>query len=82
MSRQCKGGHLCDVRPLVKCKCMLSASRSCKFFMHECKIFAELSGCGCNRQWKALCCNARKKDLVSCTNLLSYAEKGFEALCM
>jgi hypothetical protein len=82
MSRQCKERHLCDVRPLVRCECMLSASRVCKCFVHDCKRLAELSASGCNRRWKALCCNARKKDLASCADLLSYAEKGSEALCM
>jgi hypothetical protein len=61
---------------------MLSVSRACKCFVHECKIFVELSASGCNRRWKALCCNARKKDLARCADLMSYAEKDSEALCM
>ena len=82
MSRQCKGGNLCGVRPLVRCKCMLSASRVCTCFVHDCKRLVELSASGCDRWWKVLCCNTRKKDLGSCVGLMSYAEKGFEALCM
>jgi hypothetical protein len=48
MSRQCKEEHLCDVRILVRCKRMLSASRVCKCFVNEYKILAELSVSGCN----------------------------------
>jgi hypothetical protein len=82
MSKQCKEEHLCGVRPLVRCKCMLSASRVCKCFVHEYKRLVEISASGCNRWWKDLCCNPRKKDLASCVDLLSYAEKSYEALCM
>ena len=82
MSRQCKGEHLCGVRPLVRCKCMLSESRSCTFFVHECKRLAEISASGCERRLKVLCYNARKKDIARCTVLLSDVEKGSEALCM
>jgi hypothetical protein len=82
MSRQCKRKHLCGVRPLVRCKCMLSASRVCTCFVHDCKRLAELSASGCDRWWKALCCNTRKKDLASYADLLSYVEKSYEALCM
>jgi hypothetical protein len=39
-----------------------------------CERLAELGASGCNKNVKDLCCNARKKDLVSCTDLLSYAE--------
>jgi hypothetical protein len=31
----------------------------------------------CKELWKALCCSTRKKDLVSCADLLSYAKKVF-----
>jgi hypothetical protein len=82
MSRKCKEEHICSVRPLVRCKCMLSESRVCKFFLHDCKRLAELIASGCNIWWKALCCNASKKDLASCADLLFYAEKSYEALCM
>ena len=51
------------------CECMLSASRVCKCFVHECKRLVELSAGPCSRLWKALCCNARKKDLASCADL-------------
>jgi hypothetical protein len=38
---------------------------------------AELSASCCKELWKDLCCNARKKDLASYANLLSYAKKVF-----
>jgi hypothetical protein len=82
MSRQCKEKHLCDVRPLVRYKCMLSVGRVCKCIMHVCKRLAKLSESGCNDWWKDLFCNARKKDLASCVDLFSYVKKGSEALCM
>jgi hypothetical protein len=45
--------------------------------MHDFKRPAELSESHCKDLWKALCCNARKKDLASCADLLSYAKKVF-----
>jgi hypothetical protein len=48
MSRKCKERHICDVRLLFRCECMLSESRVCKFFVHECKRLVELSTSGCN----------------------------------
>jgi hypothetical protein len=60
---------------------MLSASRVCTCFVHDCKRLSELSASGCNERWKDLCCNARKKDIASYVDLLSYAEKGSEAMC-
>jgi hypothetical protein len=42
--------------------------------VHDCKRLAELSASGCNRLWKAECYNARKKDLASNADLLSYVE--------
>ena len=56
---------------------MLSESRVCKHFLHDCKRLAELSAGPCNRLWKAECCNARNKDLARCADLMSYAKKGF-----
>jgi hypothetical protein len=53
---------------------MLSASRVCKFFVHDCKRLAKLSAGPCNILWKIEFCNTRKKDLVSCIDLLSCAE--------
>jgi hypothetical protein len=61
---------------------MLSASRVCKCFVCDCKRVVELSASGCSRWWKDLCCNARNKDLASCANLMFYAKKGSEALCL
>ena len=45
--------------------------------MHDCKRLAKLSERHCKELWKALCCSARKKDLASCADLLSYAKKVF-----
>jgi hypothetical protein len=45
--------------------------------VHDYKKLVELSASHCKVLWKALCCSARKKDLVSCTDLLSYAKKVF-----
>ena len=39
--------------------------------------FAELSASHCKDLWKALCCSTRKKDLASCADLLSSANKVF-----
>jgi hypothetical protein len=61
---------------------MISVGRVYKFIMHDYKRLEELSASGCNGWWKDLFCNARKKDLANCAGLLSYAEKGSEALCM
>jgi hypothetical protein len=38
---------------------------------------AGLSASHCRKLEKALCCNARKKDLASCADLLSYAKEVF-----
>jgi hypothetical protein len=38
---------------------------------------AGLSESHCRNLGKALCCNARKKDLASCTDLLSCAQEVF-----
>jgi hypothetical protein len=38
---------------------------------------AVLSASHCKDLWKALCCSARKKDLASCIDLLSYVKKVF-----
>jgi hypothetical protein len=43
---------------------------------------AELSASGCNRLWKALCCNTRKEDLARCTYLMSSVEWNLDALCL
>jgi hypothetical protein len=56
---------------------MISASKVCKCFMHNCKRLAELSVSCCKELWKDLCCSTRKKDLASYADLLSYAKKGF-----
>jgi hypothetical protein len=47
-----------------------------------CVILTELSASGCNKLWKALCCNARKEDLARCTDLMSSAEWNLDALCV
>ena len=45
--------------------------------MHDCKRLVELSASHCKDLSKDLCYNVRKKDLVRCTDLLSYAKKVF-----
>jgi hypothetical protein len=47
-----------------------------------CVRLAELSASGCNRLWKALCCNARKEDLARCVDLLSSVEWDLDAMCL
>ena len=46
--------------------------------MNDCKRLAKLSAGPCNRLWKDECCNARKKDLASYTDLMSCVEQGFD----
>jgi hypothetical protein len=57
--------------------CKLSANSFCKSFVHDCKRLVEISASCCKELWKTLCYNARKKDLVSCIDLLSYPKKVF-----
>jgi hypothetical protein len=47
-----------------------------------CVRLAELSASGCNRLWKALCCNARKEDLARCIDLLSSMDWNLDSLCL
>jgi hypothetical protein len=48
-----------------------------KVLCAKCVRIARLSASTVRLLYKAKCCNARKKDLASCTDLLSYVKKGF-----